>query len=182
LLNEPSRKLDADKWNDLLGHTLPFVRGLNPTRSIIIGPASRNGISALPKLVLPDYDNHLIVTIHFYDPMKFTHQGASWVTGSNAWLGTKWEGNDADKKAVTDSFDKAAAWGTAHHRPIYLGEFGSFSHGDIDSRARWTTFVVQTANSHGFPWTYWEYSQGFGVYDPVAKQWRQPLLDALLSK
>jgi endoglucanase len=181
LLNEPNKNMDAPKWNDLLGKALAVVRVTNPDRNVVIGPVKWNSIGALQGLVLPESDRHLVVTIHFYDPMTFTHQGASWVQGSDKWLGNTWEGTDAQKLAVTTAFDKAAAWGTQHQRPIFLGEFGSFSKGDMDSRVRWTTFIVQTAEAHGFPWTYWEFCSGFGVYDPQAKQWRQPLLDALKS-
>jgi len=181
LLNEPNGKLDELKWNDLLAKTLSVVRASNPTRTVVVGPGRWNGIGALSKLVLPDGDANLLVTVHFYDPFHFTHQGAEWAEGSNAWLGTTW-GTDADKKAITDSFDKAAKWGADHHRPMYLGEFGAYSKSPIEGRARWTAFVARTAESHGMPWTYWEFCSGFGAYDPVAKQWRQPLLDALLGK
>jgi endoglucanase len=181
LLNEPFGKLDATRWNELFLKTLTVIRPSNPTRTIVVGPVHWNSIGALDKLVLPDSDHNLLVTIHFYEPMKFTHQGASWIDGSAKWLGNTW-GTDADKKAVTDSFAQAAAWGQAHHRPLYLGEFGAFSKGDMDSRVRWTTAVARAAESHNIPWTYWEFNAGFGVYDPVAKQWRQPLLNALLPK
>jgi len=180
LLNEPSGKLDAPRWNALLARALDTVRASNPDRSVVVGPVWWNSVDSLPKLVLPPTDIHLIVTVHFYDPMKFTHQGASWINGSAAWLGTTWTGTDAEKQAVTQAFAKAAAWGRENHRPIYLGEFGSFSKGDMDSRARWTTFVTRTAEAHDFAWTYWEFCSGFGVYDPQTHQWRQPLLDALL--
>jgi len=182
LLNEPNGKLDAPRWNDLLLKTLAAVRGTNPTRTVVVGPAQWNGIGALPKLVLPDDDHNLVVTVHFYDPMSFTHQGASWVKGSEKWFGNTWQGTDAEKLAVTQAFDKAAAWGSAHQRPIFLGEFGAFSKGDMDSRVRWTAFVARTAESHGWPWTYWEFCSGFGVYDPQAHTWRQPLLEALMPK
>ena len=157
------------------------MRASNPTRTVVIGPVRWNSINELAKLVLPDDDHNLLVTIHFYDPLHFTHQGAEWAEGSKAWLGTKW-GTDADKQAVTKSFDQAAAWGKEHHRPLYLGEFGAYSKSPIEGRAQWTAFVARTAESHGFPWTYWEFCSGFGVYDPEAKAWRQPLLDALLPK
>ena len=181
LLNEPNGKLDASHWNALLARTLAVVRTTNPTRTVVVGPDWWNSIGALANLVLPGDDRHLLVTVHYYDPMTFTHQGASWVGGSDKWLGHTW-GTDAEKKAVTEAFDKAAKWGTDHQRPMYLGEFGAFSKGDMASRARWTAFVARTAESHGFPWTYWEFCSGFGVYDPIAKQWREPLLDALVPK
>jgi endoglucanase len=31
----------------------------------------------------------------------------------------------------------------------------------------------------GFSWAYWELAAGFGVYDPVTKAFRKPLLEAL---
>ncbi len=182
LLNEPKGPLDAMKWNALLAKTLAVVRETNPDRTVIVGPVRWNGIGALPGLVLPESDRHLLVTVHYYDPVTFTHQGASWMPGSAKWLGTTWTGTEAQKLTVTQAFDKAAAWGAEHHRPMYLGEFGAFSTGDMDSRARWTAFVARTAKSHGMAWTYWEFCSGFGAYDPVAKQWRQPLLQALLPK
>lgn len=184
LLNEPYGKLDAETWNALLAKALTIVRATNPTRTVVVGGTHWNGIGALSKLDLPDTDQNLIVTVHFYDPMEFTHQGASWVGDgkSKEWLGTKWTATDAEKKSITDSFAKAAAWGKEHHRPMYLGEFGAYENGDMESRARWTAFVARTAESHNFAWTYWEYCAGFGVYDPKAKAWRQPLLDALLGK
>jgi endoglucanase len=181
LLNEPNHQLDAPHWNDLLARTLKIVRADNPTRTVVVGPVQWNGIGGLSGLVLPADDPNILVTIHFYNPMTFTHQGASWIQGSEKWLGNTW-GTDAEKLAVTQAFDKAAARGAANHRPMYLGEFGAFSKGDMDSRARWTAFVARTAEAHGFPWTYWEFCSGFGVYDPKAQQWRQPLLDALVPK
>jgi endoglucanase len=180
LLNEPNGKLDAAKWNALLVKALPTVRTSNPTRVIVVGPAWWNSIGALPKLVLPDGDPNLVVTFHYYDPMTFTHQGASWVKGSEKWLGNTWQGTDAEKRTITQSFDKAAAWGKEHHRTLFLGEFGAFSRGDMDSRARWTAAVARAAEAHDMSWAYWEFCAGFGVYDPQANQWREPLLKALL--
>lgn len=182
LLNEPNNKLDGPHWNALLARTLHIVRKSNPTRTVVVGPVLWNHIEALPQLMLPEGDRNLLVTIHFYDPMSFTHQGAEWIEGSKKWLGNKWLGTNPEKLSVTQAFDSAAAWSVAHQRPIFLGEFGSFNKGDIESRVRWTAFVAQTAESHGFPWAYWEFCSTFGIYDPVARAWRKPLYDALMEK
>jgi endoglucanase len=180
LLNEPNGKLDAPHWNALLARTLTVVRATNPTRTVIVGPVHWNSIGALRDLVLPEGDTHLLATVHYYDPFHFTHQGASWVPNMDQYLGTKWLGTDAEKKAVTDDFTTAYKWGVDHHRPMYLGEFGSFSKGDMASRARWTACVARTAEARGMAWSYWEFCAGFGAYDPTARQWREPLLKALL--
>lgn len=80
LLNEPHGKFnDAPQlWNDLLAKALAVVRQSNSVRPVIVGPVSWNSIWQLPKLKLPD-DPNLIVTVHYYDPMTFTHQGAGWI-------------------------------------------------------------------------------------------------------
>ena len=40
--------------------------------------------------------------------------------------------------------------------------------------------VGREAERHGFAWAYWEMASGFGAYDPVAHQWREDLLKALI--
>lgn len=180
LMNEPNDKLDALTWNDLIARAVAIIRPTNPTRWIVAGPVGWNGIRDLPKLELPENDHYLVATIHYYDPMKFTHQGAEWINGSTPWLGTTWQGNDAEKQAINQAFDQVSAWGKEHRRPMFLGEFGSYCKGDMDSRQRWTQAVARSAEAHGVAWTYWEFCAGFGVYDPVLKQWRAPLLQALL--
>jgi endoglucanase len=180
LLNEPNGKLDAPHWNTLLARALAVIRPTNPTRTVVVGPVQWNSPSRLPDLSLPDDDHHLLATFHYYDPMQFTHQGASWIDGSNAWLGTKWEGTEAQKAGIAHDFGAALDWARVHHRPLFLGEFGAFGKGDIDSRVRWTSCCARTAENLGIGWSYWEFCAGFGAYDPVAQQWRQPLLNALI--
>ena len=45
----------------------------------MIGPANWNSINSLNTLEIPN-DENLIITVHYYSPFEFTHQGASWVT------------------------------------------------------------------------------------------------------
>lgn len=180
LLNEPTNAVPAAEWNDALASALGFVRATNPQRIVIVGPVGWNGLGALSTLDLPEDDDGLIVTFHYYDPFRFTHQGADWAEGSDAWLGTQWTGSAAEKQAIRGDFAMAAEWGSAHNRPIYLGEFGAYEEADMDSRARWTAFVAREAESLAFSWAYWEFCSGFGVYDPAGNRWRTPLLRALL--
>jgi len=183
LLNEPEGNLKAAEWNAMLKEALNIVRRSNPTRMVVIGPVNYNDIRLLNTLELPKDDRNIIVTAHYYLPFQFTHQGAEWVgtTVSNAWLGTKWTGTDEEKLMITKDFDNAAAWAKENNRPIYIGEFGAYSKADMDSRARWTKFVADTAIEHGFSFTYWEFcAEQFGLYDPNANSFRKPLLEAVI--
>jgi endoglucanase len=182
LLNEPNGKLTAEKWNKILSEAVKVVRRSNPAREIVIGPAGWNSIAELPNLKLPEKDQHLIVTVHYYSPFQFTHQGAEW-TGAEAkkWLGNKWTGTKAEQQAVVLDLDKAIAWAVEHQRPLYLGEFGAYNKADLESRARWTAFVADEALKHKMGFAYWEFCSGFGVYDPQKNQWIEPLKQALLG-
>jgi endoglucanase len=117
--------------------------------------------------------------VHYYLPYQLTHQGASWVKGSDKWLGTKWTGTPKEKRAVDKDLNIAQNYGKLSNRPIYLGEFGVFSAAEMDSRARYTHYVVEQALKRDISFGYWEFCSGFGVYDSEKKEWRKPLLDAL---
>ncbi|HEY8504332.1 MAG TPA: glycoside hydrolase family 5 protein [Gemmataceae bacterium] len=182
ILNEPHGKLTDALWNAYLLEALKVIRASNPDRGVIVGPGTWNNFGHLKNLKLPADDRNLIATFHYYNPFPFTHQGASWVENSDRWLGTKWTGTPQEKEAVTRDLDVAARWAEKEKRPIYLGEFGAYSRADMESRARWTRFIREQAEERNMPWAYWEFGSGFGVYDPRAKQWRQPLLEALTGK
>jgi len=180
LLNEPHGPLTAPVWNELLADALRVVRVTNPTRWVVVGPVDWNHVRALPTLELPPDDRYLMVTLHYYEPFRFTHQGASWVSGSRAWLGTKWQGLEEERRAVERDLDLAVRWASEQGRPLYLGEFGAYSRADLESRVRWTEFVARQAEARGIPWSYWEFCAGFGIYDPQRRQWRTELLRALI--
>ncbi|MCL5774177.1 MAG: glycoside hydrolase family 5 protein [Firmicutes bacterium] len=182
VLNEPTWNLDSKLWNDYLREAIQIIRKTNPGRIIIAGPARWNSIPALENLLLPEDDRNIIVTFHYYQPFHFTHQGAGWVKGSEPWLGTKWLGTGSEKGAVRKDIDTAVKWAETHNRALLLGEFGAYSKADMNSRARWTSFVAREAEKRNIAWAYWEFCAGFGIYDPDANKWRTELLKALIPQ
>ena len=180
LFNEPHEKFVDAKWNAAIPKMLAAIRKSNPARPVIVGPPFWNGIWALDKLQLPN-DKNLILTVHFYDPFEFTHQGAGFVKDANKWKGRKWPQSADEEAKILKSFDQAAAWAKKHDRPVFLGEFGTYQEADMDSRSRWTRFVTREAEKRGFSWSYWEFCAGFGAYDPKTDMWRAPLKAALVE-
>lgn len=179
LLNEPSRKLTPDLWNEYLREALALVREKNPLRTVIVGPAFWNSIDHLGELVLPESDRNLIVTVHYYKPMEFTHQGAAWSSHKDK-SGVDWTGRAAELKVMRDDFAKVAAWAETHRRPIYVGEFGAYDKGAMAARVRYTAAVARQAESHGWSWAYWQFDSDFILYDIPAKRWVEPIRDALI--
>lgn len=182
ILNEPNRKLTVELWNKYLIEVIGIIRETNPGRTLIVGPANWNGIESLSTLVLPENDKNIIVTVHFYHPMNFTHQGAPWAAEYKDKTGIKWTGS-ADEKALIESKLKVASdWSVANNRPVYLGEFGAYDKGDMESRALYTAFVARTAESLGLSWAYWQFDSDFIVYDINKEVWVTPILNALMGK
>jgi endoglucanase len=181
VLNEPHEKLTEELWNDMIPQALKIIRAANPRRAVIVGPGHWNSIHSLAKLSLPEDDRRLIVTFHYYEPYHFTHQGAPWDPQSAKWKGTTWTGTEKEQEDLRQAIEKAAAWGKAHGRPMFLGEFGTYEVGDLESRAAWTRAVAREAERHGIAWCYWEFGAGFGVFDREAGNWRESLRSALLD-
>lgn len=181
ILNEPNSGIDVVMWNGLLKEALAIVRKTNPTRNVVIGPAVWNGIHALDKLELPADDRHIIVTVHYYLPMQFTHQGAPWSAMTAKLSGVRW-GADTEKRRVEEDFAGVAKWAKAEKRPILLGEFGAYEKGDLDSRVRYDSYLTRTAESLGFAWTYWQFDSDFIVYDIDKDDWVKPIWRALVPE
>ena len=95
-------------------------------------------------------------------------------------MGKTWEGSEAELKVLRTDLDGVAAWGRDHKRPVYVGEFGSYQKADMASRLRWTQAIQHECELRFLPWAYWEFAAGFGIYDPEKREWRQPLLKALI--
>jgi endoglucanase len=181
VLNEPNGQLTPALWNQFLADALKLLRQSNPTRTIIAGPAFWNGIGHLAELSLPEDDRNLIVTVHYYNPMSFTHQGASW-TSNRDKTGVPWNGTEQDLAAIARDFDKAQDWAKQHNRPVYLGEFGAYDKADMASRARYTSAVARAAEARGWAWAYWQFDGDFIVYNIKENHWVEPIRDALIPK
>jgi endoglucanase len=178
LLNEPHDQLTAERWNQLLVDALAVVRASNPDREVVVGPADRNTIAALDDLELPD-DDRLVVSVHYYLPLSFTHQGARWWPRAADWVGTRW-GSPTDRQAVRDSLATAAAWARRNGRRLLIGEFGTYRLAPAEDRASWTAHVRTVADELDMPWCYWDFATDFGVYNATVHEWNEPIRAALL--
>ncbi len=180
LLNEPHGKMSAEFWNGLLSETITRIRRSHPGRTIVVGPVRYNNIQALESLRVPR-DPHIVVTVHYYNPFRFTHQGASWVGGdARSWLGTRWTGTDEEREAVRRALDAALRWAVQHDFPLLLGEFGAIAKADLPSRAAWTRCVAEESWKRKMGYAYWAFDAGFDAYDRQSGKWHGPIVDALV--
>ncbi|HBC3445568.1 TPA: cellulase family glycosylhydrolase [Vibrio parahaemolyticus] len=192
-LNEPHENVTVKEWNSLISDLTDIVWNANAAtqnnslgqRKVMIGPADWGGVSKLPYLELPKSSNpdNTIITVHFYEPFQFTHQGASWVKGADTWIGTRWLATGVEQKVLLDYLDIVDKWNAEPNNgfEINIGEFGVYSqYSESEDQRAWTAFITREAEKRGYSWNYWEYSSGFGAYDPFSEQWRKALIEGLI--
>lgn len=178
IANEPNVK--PDLWNDFYKMAYRIIRKSNPNRTILVGTVYGNQIKFLKDLELPEDDRNIIVTVHYYEPIDFTHQGAEWNPKRKNSSGLKWPGEFGGEKEVIADFDIAKKWSEENQRPIHLGEFGVYNKTEMKFRIVWTHFVARLAEKYGWSWSYWELNQGFGIYNLKTNEWNEGLYRALI--
>ena len=109
LLNEPKDAATTEVMNPIFAETIRQIRRIAPNRTIFLGPGKWNSIAELPKLLLPDDDQNLVVTVHNYEPFYFTHQGANWSGPDTKVTGIRFPG-PPDFPLVPDPKLKLNSW------------------------------------------------------------------------
>ena len=183
LLNEPNTHLTPKLWNTYLAEAIAVVRKTNPERTLIIGPGNWNNIKFLKQLKIPNSERNVIVTFHYYEPFKFTHQGASWTPNMKDVKDVRWSGTPEQIKEVLSDLQSAANWGKKEQRPLLLGEFGAIKHAALEDRVRYYHVVHTVAEKYGISWAAWGFRDGhYSIYDSKKAQWHQALLYGLRGK
>jgi aryl-phospho-beta-D-glucosidase BglC (GH1 family) len=189
ILNEPEVR-DPYRWSGMETRLLEEIRHKAAKHTVIVtGPQ----YSSLGEMMhLPQFnDDNLIYNFHYYEPLLFTHQGASW--GVPFWVNLRdvpypltpetvqnvlsrqedsvvgWELTEAaygrwDRNRIGAEMKFAAEWAKAHHVPLTCNEFGVYRRvSNPDARARWIKDVRTALEENNIGWTMWDYRGGFGV-------------------
>jgi endoglucanase len=200
VMNEPNG-VDLYRWAGEESKAVAVIRAQAPRHTIIVGGGNWNGINGLEALE-PFRDNNLVYTFHDYNPMTFTHQGATWAgeslkplhdvpypsTPENVAPLVAELTNDAAKKdlawygqqrwniaTMEKEIGVAVDWAKERHVPLWCGEFGVFlEHSKPEDRQRWITDMRKTLEKDGIGWNMWDYRGGFAL---VSKRDDVPVVD-----
>jgi len=200
ILNEPVAA-ENKQLNPFMHRMLAAIRESNPTRIVYVTSNRWSSFSAVPDVELPD-DKNIALTIHYYEPIAFTHQRASWVGFSETLPAVTFPGKVPDltghtlkhyrhdlktgdpltEAQVQEAFAKVDAW-VKQHRPnleVYVGEFGVYRAADAASTKRWLHLVVGECEKRQWSWAVWDYKGGFAVRSQDGAG--TPVLEGLLRK
>ena len=179
ILNEPGGAMSPEQWNGVLNQALQVIRADDPQRPVVVGALNRGEPHDIEALALPDDDRNLIVSVHYYEPMRFTHQGAPWIAALANAPPVDW-GSAEDRARARADLAIAQAWAKSHHRAVYLGEFGVYDKAPPQARAAWAGFMARTAQEFGWSWAYWQVDHDVGLFDSRQHRWNAALLNALM--
>jgi len=200
LLNEPEG-VNGYRWAGEQARLIALVRAQAPRHTIVATGEGWGGIDGLLQLE-PVRDGNVIYSFHDYEPMEFTHQGASW---SSEWLkplrGVPYPSSpevvapllpglvdDAARKQLSGYGQRrwsvatmqqriglAVAWAKQRNVPLWCGEFGVYrAFASAEDRARWIVDMRRTLEADGIGWDMWDYQGGFAL---VTKKDGKPVAD-----
>lgn len=210
LLNEV-RNVDADKWNALCARTLAAIRRLNRDRLVIVGGTDWNSAHVLYKMKTYD-DPNVIYTFHMYEPFEFTHQRGV-LQAPTLYYNRALSYPCADVKRYRDyhrlvfkndntykDFDvvdieylRKAMAGAKRFRDenpdkvLWLGEFGTIRHADLESRENYMRDVISICREWGIPYCVWNYlstpndGNRFSLVDDDTRKVLSPRLEKILT-
>ncbi len=189
LMNEPVAENPED-WNRLVERGVKRLRMLEPRRVLVIGSNRWQIPGTFPELRVPAGDPNIILSMHTYSPIVFTHHLADWVpfrsyTGPVHYPGQVVSESDLEKVAAKDSalaramsgveetwnrqrleeemlpaVNKAAELGLQ----LFCGEFGCLPHVDRQERLAYYRDLISAFRDHHIAFCNWEYKGDFGIY------------------
>lgn len=184
LMLEPFNEPNGPNWGNgalmaLQRDVVATIRDRDPSRLIVLGPGNWQNIDALRNWRPPEGAN-IAVSVHYYEPRAFTHQGAEWLGADAPRFGRDW-GTASDRTQVRVHIEQASQWGGQRGYAMQLGEFGANRALPIQQRAQWTRAVREACEANAISWCVWDFAGAFPVWDREAGALIPPMRDALFA-
>ena len=190
LMNEPVAQ-DPEDWNRLIAKAVKAIRQLEPRRVLVIGSNRWQTPENFPFLKVPPNDPNIILSLHTYAPLFFTHHLADWTafkdfkgpvhypgrvvaeadfpksmdTTTNADLKIQLEEARQvfNKQKLAELLLPAIQKARELKLPLYCGEFGCLPHVARADRLKYYEDIVSVFEENNIAWCNWEYKGDFGI-------------------
>lgn len=184
IYNEPFNISDSN-WKNSAISFVNAIRAEAPNHTIVVGANDWNIIIRLVVMGVLE-DPNIIYTFHYYDPLLFSHQGATWggpdvqITGvpfpynsstmpANSPSSSYYSSypTDATYTKLLNDISVAKNFGSRYNVPVWCGEFGSYApYAPNDgSRCRYTGAIKGDLDKLIMPYAYWEWDEGFSIFN-----------------
>lgn len=165
LLNEVTDAEFIDKWNEIIKICIRRIRAIAPEIYILVGSFHNNAADTVQYLDEP-YDSRIIYNFHCYEPLKFTHQGATWtpLIDPNERMAFIESNTTAEyfEKLFSTALEKAAKHGTS----LYCGEYGVIENAAPEDSLEWFKVIHSVFEKYSIARSVWSYKEmNFGIAD-----------------
>ncbi len=177
LLNEVTEEEFFPGWKRIAHECVARIRRKAPDVPILIGSYHWNSARTVPQLDSPD-DSRVFYSFHFYEPHRFTHQGASWETPIRDVNERLTYGESGASEAFFEDF-LSPALGKAQKEKtlLYCGEYGVIDVVSPQEAVKWFRDLHAVFERHGIGRCLWTYREmDFGLEDTRMDGVREELL------
>ena len=166
MLNEVTEQEWSKAWNRIAAECIARIRKNAPKSLILLGSYWNNSAQAVKDLD-PPADDRVIYNFHCYEPLAFTHQGASWVPelDINARISFGEAGITPDY--FRELFAQAVSTALERGTGLYCGEYGVIENVTPEDTVLWFRAINEVFEEYRISRCAWSYRQmNFGLSDP----------------
>jgi endoglucanase len=177
-LNEPVAPA-PEIWNNVKDRLCREIRKHAPKSTIITGSNMWNWPSTYNSLT-PFEDDNLIYSVHFYEPLLFTHQNAPWIKNPEIKVertypsdygpgfvrkyGLTMSAGVWDKNRLTREFEPVNEFRKKYNAHVICNEFGVYTPVELQAQLRWYDDLLYVLKEMGIGFSYWNYKNlDFGI-------------------
>lgn len=179
---------NPDDWNNLINWVISEIRKLEPERTIIMGSNNWQTVGTFKDLRVPDGDENIILSFHYYEPFLLTHYQAPWTNLEDLTVEINYPGMLVDtttytnldpdelqivkerngywdKERIEEDILQAVEVAQEHNLPLFCGEFGCYPTTDMSTRQAWYRDMIAIFDKHDIAWAHWNYKNDFPAVD-----------------
>jgi len=177
-LNEPVAPT-AEIWNNVKDRLCREIRSHAPKSTIITGSNMWNWPSTFDSLT-PFDDGNVIYSVHFYEPLLFTHQKAPWIGNPEIREERPYPGDYGpgfvrkynmtmsegvwDRERIAKEFAPVNAFRKKYSADVICNEFGVYTPVELQSQLRWYDDLLSVLKEMEIGFSYWNYKNlDFGI-------------------
>ncbi len=191
LLNEVTEPEYGMIWNRVSAECIKRIRRTGCICTVLVGGYYNNHAGTVKYLDKP-YDEHVVYNFHCYEPLVFTHQGASWIRvmpgdfrcafdctegemseRTKKILGVPLSGTREEnaERAINEDyfiglFEEAVKKAEDNGTSLYCGEYGVIDLADKAECRKWHSAIHKAFRHYGIGHAVWNYKKlDFGILD-----------------
>ena len=176
LLNEVTDQSYIKTWNRIADNCIRRIRKIAPETVLLVGSFNNNGAREVPYLDAP-YDSNIVYNFHCYEPLLFTHQGATWTVRIDPAARMTFEESEASEEYFEELFAAAIKKAEENNTVLYCGEYGMIDVASAPESLKWFRAIHAVFEKHGIGRSVWTYKGlDFGMTDAKYDGFREELI------